>query len=358
MPSETPSFPMAEAKKIVEDLFEPSALVYWADFLLNTSLGWGAFYLAVVSPDFSGKQILALVVSVFCLYRAVIFIHELTHLKKDTFTFFRIAWNLFCGFPFLVPSFTYMGVHIDHHKQKMYGTREDGEYLPFVLLGRWRIVLFFITMLVVPLVFTLRFLLTPISYLIPPLRRLLWEYLSSLSIDPEWKRPAPQERDGKYWRLQEFITFLYLAIFWALLLKGTLPWKVFILWYLVSTLILLTNGLRTVGATHCYRNPADHVLEFSEQFLDSVTVPGNVITTALWAPVGLRYHAVHHLFPGMPYHHLGEAHRRLTKQLPPNSVYHLTLRGSLFDGLAHLWRETADFQAVKRAETSSRSSKV
>ncbi len=26
---------------------------------------------------------------------------------------------------------------------------------------------------------------------------------------------------------------------------------------------------------------------------------------ALWAPVGLRYHATHHLFMSMPYHNLG-----------------------------------------------------
>ena len=341
---------MAEAKKIVEDLFEQSPAIYWADFLFNAALGWGAFVLAVRFPSFSPAQILSLVVSVFCLYRAVIFIHELTHLKKDTFGVFRVVWNLLCGFPFLVPSFTYMGVHIDHHKQKMYGTSEDGEYLPFVLLGHFRIVLFFLTMLVVPLVFAVRFLLTPISYLFPPLRKVLWEYFSSLSIDPEWKRPAPQERDGKWWRLQELLAFGYVAAFGVLLWKGILPWKVAALWYLVATLILLTNGLRTVAATHCYRNPADHILEFSEQFLDSVTVPGNPVTTGLWAPVGLRYHAVHHLFPGMPYHHLGEAHRRLMRELPENSIYRLSLRKSLWHGLSQLWKETTAVRDSQQVE--------
>lgn len=349
------TFPMAEAKKIVEDLFEPSAFTYWADFLFNALLGWAALAGAVLTPNFSSLQVLSLAVSVFCLYRAVIFIHELTHLKKDTFTLFRIVWNLLCGFPFMVPSFTYMGVHIDHHKQKMYGTKDDGEYLPFVLLGHFRIVLFFLTMLIVPVVFTLRFLLTPVSYLIPPLRKLLWEYLSSLSIDPEWKRPAPQERDGKWWRLQEWMTFVYAVAFGLLLWKGILPLKALAVWYLVSTLILLTNGLRTVAATHCYRNPAGHILEFSEQFLDSVTVPGNPVTTSLWAPVGLRYHAVHHLFPGMPYHNLGKAHRRLVKDLPENSVYRLTLRKSLWHGLGQIWKETTEAKAaLERTNKASR----
>src|SRR5258708_35822817 len=98
-------------------------------------------------------------------------------------------------------------------------------------------------MVVVPFVVTLRFLLTPVSYLIPLLRKLLWEYLSSLSIDPDWKRPVPTERDGKWWRLQEFLTFLYAVAFIFLLFKGMLPIKVFFIWYAVATLILLTNGL-------------------------------------------------------------------------------------------------------------------
>lgn len=342
---------MADAKKIVEDLFEPSALIYWSDLLFNALLGWACFVAALIYPNFSLQQIVLALAAVFCLYRAVIFIHELTHLKKDTFGGFRFIWNLLCGFPFMVPMFTYMGVHIDHHKQKMYGTKDDGEYLPFVHLGHFRIILFFVIMLIVPFVFLLRFLITPIAYLIPPLHKLLWQYLSSLSIDSEWKRPDPSERDGKTWRLQEWAAFLYAAVFVGLLATGVLPLKVFVLWYGVAASILLVNGLRTIAATHAYRNPADNILEFSEQMLDSVTVPGNLITTTLWAPVGLRYHAAHHLFPGMPYHNLGEAHRRLMEKLPENSIYRLTLRKSLWHGLTAIWTETTVVQKKKKTKS-------
>jgi fatty acid desaturase len=55
-------------------------------------------------------------------------------------------------------------------------------------------------------------------------------------------------------------------------------------------------------------------------------------------PVGLRYHALHHLFPFLPYHNLGKAHARLMAQLPPGSAYHAVSCDSYFVAIANLWR--------------------
>ena len=70
-----------------------------------------------------------------------------------------------------------------------------------------------------------------------------------------------------------------------------------------------------------------------------VDVPGNLFITALWAPVGLRYHATHHLFPSLPYHNLGKAHRRLHRDLSDRSHCLSTLRGGLCEALRHIWNE-------------------
>jgi fatty acid desaturase len=68
-----------------------------------------------------------------------------------------------------------------------------------------------------------------------------------------------------------------------------------------------------------------------EQVLDSSNFPDGLAW--LWAPLGLRYHAVHHLFPSLPYHTLGTAYRRLMQALPQDSAFRQTYRRSLFAGL-------------------------
>ena len=42
---------------------------------------------------------------------------------------------------------------------------------------------------------------------------------------------------------------------------------------------------------------------------------------SLWAPVGLRFHALHHWIPSLPYHNLGRAHRLLLTTLATDAPY-------------------------------------
>ena len=57
----------------------------------------------------------------------------------------------------------------------------------------------------------------------------------------------------------------------------------------------------------------------------------------LWLfPVGLRYHALHHLLPDLPYHQLGRAHRRLVTHLPSEHPYPRCNRDSYFSVIGEL----------------------
>jgi len=75
---------------------------------------------------------------------------------------------------------------------------------------------------------------------------------------------------------------------------------------------------------------------YLEQLLDSNTVPGHPILTELWAPLGMRYHALHHVVPSLPYHNMGIAHRRLMSTLPADSPYRRTIRTGLVDAVRNV----------------------
>lgn len=330
---------MRQAHALVRDLMEPKPWLYWLDFGFHNILGWAAFTLALGAPLLSPLQIAAYLVAGLALYRAVIFVHELAHLRSGTFGFFRWTWNLTCGLPMLAPSFLYDGVHSDHHKRDLYSTHDDGEYLPFVRHGRILLITYPLLSFLLPLVFVVRFLvLTPLSYLIPPVRRLVWERASSLAIDLNYKRPADAIRSDKLWRLQEFFAFVFAASVVTGVARGLVPVRLLILWYAVATFIFFLNSLRTMAA-HAYRHSSNQPLDLTGQYLDSVNVPGHPFFTALWAPVGLRYHATHHLFMSMPYHNLGKAHQRLVTGLSDNTLYLQSSRTSLWDALSRIWKE-------------------
>ena len=84
-PENSDDFQLKEARGLVAHLMQPKPHIYWMDLILNAILGWGGFYLVVVTPALSTLNIIAFIISAFSLYRVAIFTHELVHLKKGTF---------------------------------------------------------------------------------------------------------------------------------------------------------------------------------------------------------------------------------------------------------------------------------
>lgn len=333
-------FPLREAHALVRDLMQPNPRIYWLDFGFHVCLGWAALVVTVRAPWLSAMQIVGWIVAALALYRSVIFVHELAHLKRGTFRAFRWVWNILCGAPLMVPSYMYDGVHNDHHIRDTYGTAEDGEYVAFARGTRLGLIGYVLQSFVLPWGLLARFLiLAPLSWVIPPLRGFNWRHLSSLQIDMNYVRGPDTIRNDHHWRVQEAIAALVALAAFAAMIVGVLPWKVLWVWYAVAVLMFILNSLRTLGA-HAYRNPPDRHLDTTGQFLDSVNVPGHRFFTALWAPVGLRWHATHHLFMNLPYHNLAKAHWRLVEGLGADSLYRRAERRGLWHALACLWRET------------------
>ena len=347
-------FSLAQARHIVKDLFTPNPVIYWVDFMLSVTGGMVCFGLVrrVLTP-FSLEQAIVFVICGLFYYRAVLFTHELTHMRDKSFRTFRIVWNLLCGIPFLIPTFTYY-THVDHHMRKHFATHNDGEYLPLGTTSPWHIISFLGQPFVVPILAVVRFLvLAPLSWISPKFRNFVLRRASSMVIDVKYIRPLPTRRVLRIFRLQEFLCFLWTAGVAILLVTRTIPIGFLITIYLLSVMVMFLNALRTLGA-HRYIHDGTHDVTFLEQLLDSVNYPYHPFTSSLWAPVGLRFHALHHLFPSMPYHNLAQAHARLMAELPADSPYRQTESPSLPASLRQLWRTSRAANAqTQRFESSN-----
>ena len=333
-PSIAPEFSLREARTAISDYLRPNHMIYWADFLLTIMAGHVCFgiartltaelYLQAYAPEggwaspvssllptaTSARILLHAFTSIAaCLlfYRAAMFIHELVHRQRGTFTWFRVAWNTLCGVPFLMPSFVYH-THVDHHRREHYGTEHDGEYLSFQQRSPIVILLWLLHPLVVPPLTVFRFLLlTPLAWLIPPLRRLVHKRMSSMIIDPAYIRPVPSKAAQRIIYMQEAACFawcIFIPIFATRVFGGVLPFLLQA--YITAVFLLLHRWI-----------------------------------TGVWGPVGSRFHALHHLFPTLPYHNAAAAHRALMANLPEDSPYRKTSASSLTAALINLWRRSA-----------------
>jgi fatty acid desaturase len=130
---------------------------------------------------------------------------------------------------------------------------------------------------------------------------------------------------------------------------GLLPVRTLGVWYGVVTLVSFLNTLRVLGA-HEYQSDGTP-LDREGQLSDSIDTPGGPFTE-LWAPVGLRYHALHHYFPGIPYHNLGAAYRRIVAALPDRALYRDSTSPSLRQSLSALYRNAKQRKGSARPVTN------
>lgn len=324
------------AVELTRDIATARPEIYWPDMLASVVIGYGALAgaIALTNPTLA---VLSGIVAALALYRALLFIHELTHIHKNALPGFRFAWNLLVGIPMLIPSLMYEGVHTLHHARTRYGTVEDPEYLPLALMKPWSLPLFLVSALLLPPALLVRSaVLVPLGAVFPPLRKLVWERASSLSINPEFRRRPPEGEFARmvFWQELGASAWAIFVVTWSAL-NG---WRPLAIGLAVIAVTAVLNQVRTLVA-HLWENEGE-AMTVTGQYLDSVNVPPPALLAPLWAPVGLRYHALHHLLPSVPYHSLDEAHRRLRAHLGAGSTYEQANYPGLLPLVGRLARST------------------
>jgi fatty acid desaturase len=340
-----------QVRALVRDLHRVNPAIYWTDLLASAGLGWGAFAVAVLLPPLSAGMLSAAAVAIVALYRCLCFIHEISHQNQRTLPRFETAWNFLVGYPLLMPSFFYVGVHQDHHKISLYGTAGDPEYLPFARSTAMTTA-FALESFLIPALLLARFLvLAPLGLVSRRLQHWLVVHFSSLTINVRYERDVNSNVFRTIRQNSVFVLLLWsLAI--ALAGFGAIPWRTFVIWFAIVSVISFVNTLRTLGA-HAYESsgePRDRM----GQLIDSIDTPGR-FWTELWAPVGLRYHALHHYFPGIPYHSLPKAYGRLVGTLPLATEYRKMSSPSLPHSLGSLLRKGLRFSQAKFRKGSGES---
>lgn len=322
---------LKRVQKMVADLSQPRQFIYFADLLICAALGWPAFVYAVL-PGALWPRVLAFAAAVLLLYRTLGFIHELFH--QQSMKVFRFVWHALSGVPLLIPFLLYLPIHQAHHNNKTYGTSNDGEYDQFKGRCVEASAKLFGLNIALPLALWVRFaLLTPLSLVLPAIREKMIPEFVHMALRMPYRAPAIKESA----RAEALFVEWWCAVWaWAMVAIGmTLGWLWIAAWALLVILIATLNTLRALGGTHLYVE-VDGGRDARGQLLDSLNVDSMSPVTLMLCPVGLRFHALHHVAPYLPYHALPSAHRRLMKELPAGSEYHQVTVGSIWEGIGRL----------------------
>ncbi len=305
----------------------------WGDFLLNLILSWPLFIYTCFRPN-----LLTFFISVFFLYRGTMLIHEVVHVSKKV-PGYRLAYNLFFGWFTSYPVYIFDG-HLYHHGKATYATKRDPEYKFIPEYNNKTLIGPIISAFLLPIFQIIRFGVMPLFLPFMPEKYQIYVYerMSTLVFDVNFKRKIKnKEIELKVMKFNDLMCALYKIATIALIMTGILPLRFIIYFYIGFALGSILNMYRALF-NHLYTNESLKPLNKDQHILDKTTVESGFLTSIIFVN-GLNYHALHHLFPEIPYYRLGAAHRLLMKELPADHIYRKSVYPSFFSLLKYCMKE-------------------
>jgi len=295
--------------------------IYWADFLASyfALIAGGTLWLTASAP----LAIIGLIVGVYASYRCGSFMHEIVHFnrKKPGEMAFRKVWNLILGIPIMTPSVLYDS-HLEHHMPDSFGTVKDPEYVPMHNRSFFGLANFVFGHVLGPIsMVALRMFLNPLIWIFPSLGKKLMDGKGTALVINWDYVPTGKMQPTIFDRFTIVAATALLYVYIALIIAGIVPLIIAGKILVLVILSMIMNGIRTLVA-HRYENYGGESVTKQSQLTDSINLIGNPIIGGLFAPVGLRFHALHHLVQTLPYHSLANAHAKLVAELPSEDAYH------------------------------------
>lgn len=314
----------------LKPFFEIKPQLFYIDLLITGVIAWGSFAALQIADLHWGSTVFFFIVSYVAFYRGLAFIHEAVHFHKRV-KGLRLLYNLLFGFPARVPFFIH-DPHRYHHLPSTFGTAQDPEYAYLAGSGVISLLKPFLVGLLSPLLLALRFGVLPlISWSFPKAWQVtLYQYASTIVVNPQYKRPIHNEQDLISAQREEWGCALFFALQIGLILVGTVSSQLILFYWAMMSLGAFVNVWRARIA-HRYDNPGEFLSPLA-QLRDSVTVENGVLSS-LWAPAGMQYHSLHHLAPQIPFHNLKPAHDFLKSHLDTNHPYRQTVVDTPMQGL-------------------------
>ena len=311
--------------------------IYWLDFLSTYALFIAGVFLAITQAGL--LSIIGIVIGALAAYRCGSFMHEVVHFspQERQQQRFRYGWNILFGIPFITASILYMS-HLEHHRTSNFGTKNDPEYLPIKNRSYANLLKFIVSdVLTPPTLVILRTFLRPLLWISPQLRSFMGDRGSALIINSAYT-PTRSVKPDMFDKIAMTFSSLLLYLYLTVIFTGLIPLLVALKIFAVIFISLFINGVRTLVA-HRFNNHSLETLDKEAQLLDSINIVTTPLAGILFAPVGLRFHALHHMLPTLPYHDLAEAHARLMKALPADDTYHAVNIPTILQAFVELRQE-------------------